>query len=228
MNIAILDTDTARKKSMVKCLSVAGFTCFSYLKKERFLAARNGHRADILILDIGLAKKGGKAFIEQSREKGIKKILLLTHSEKPDIIFELLTAGIDDFVCFALRQNELLTRISIMARQITRNTDQPSYLVHEDFVFECYPNSLKYRGKSIALTAREFDLAYLLFSHMGMPLSRAHIAKAIWKKDHNDMARTMDTHISRVRNKLNLKPQNGYLLEQIYGYGYQLIFLAKN
>jgi len=227
MNIAILDSKNNRKKNIVQYLSSAGYTCWSYLKKDRFLGNQNIHPADILILDIRHAKKEGEQFIRLSKEKGIKKILLLTHTEKPDVISETLAFGIDDFLCFALRQNELLTRISVLAKQVLLETNKMNYLTHGDFSFECYPNNLKYMKKSIPLTAKEFDLAYLLFSHIGKPLSRAHIAEAVWKKDHNDMARTIDTHISRVRNKLNLKPQNGYLLDQIYGYGYQLSFLEK-
>ncbi len=227
MNIAILDFEATRKKSIAQCLSAVGYTCWSYLKKERFLGGLSTHPADILILDIKYAKQGGVELIEQSKERGIQKILLLTDDAKSDVISEILAMGIDDYLCFSLRRNELLVRVSVLARQIHEKTSPASLLSYGDFTFEYYPNTLKHAGKNIKLTAKEFDLAFLLFSHIDMPLSRAHIAEAIWKMDHNDMARTIDTHISRVRNKLNLKPQNGYLLEQIYGYGYQLSFLAK-
>jgi DNA-binding response OmpR family regulator len=73
------------------------------------------------------------------------------------------------------------------------------------------------RGVPLELKKREFELALLLFQNLGRPLSRVHITEMVWKQTADVPSRTMDTHISLVRTKLGLRPENGYRLEQIAG-----------
>ena len=78
-------------------------------------------------------------------------------------------------------------------------------------------------GKEIVLTAREFELASLLFAHIGQPLSRLTLEETVWPDNENELSRTVDTHVSRVRNKLGLHEGSGFSLQQVYGYGYRLV-----
>jgi DNA-binding response OmpR family regulator len=91
-----------------------------------------------------------------------------------------------------------------------------------DYVFETPSHRIMHAGATIDVTQKEFELALLLFGNLGRPLSRAYIQDAIWSRDSELPSRTMDTHISRVRNKLQLKPEHGFRLTPVYGYGYQL------
>jgi DNA-binding response OmpR family regulator len=77
-------------------------------------------------------------------------------------------------------------------------------------------------GQSVELTQKEFDLALLFFRNIGRPLSRAYIREAVWASDAEIASRTMDTHVSRVRSKLLLRPENGFRLAPVYSYGYRL------
>lgn len=75
----------------------------------------------------------------------------------------------------------------------------------------------------IELTHREYDLARFLFSRAGRVVSRAHILQSIWGFTTMDMnTRTVDTHISRLRKKLSIGPENGWHLTAIYQHGYRL------
>ena len=71
------------------------------------------------------------------------------------------------------------------------------------------------KGKAMSVTQKEFELALLLFRGLGKPLSRAHIIETIWKQTADIPSRTMDTHVSGVRTKLGLRPENGYRLSCI-------------
>ncbi|MCM1512432.1 MAG: response regulator transcription factor [Oxalobacter formigenes] len=227
MNIAILDAAGNRASGMCRFLSAAGYACEVYRSKERFLAAMDTCLADILFFGMTEKRSDFLSLMQDAREKGIKKILFLTQTGMVAAIADALAAGADDYICLPLRQHELLARISVLSRQIAPDDGQHRYLEYGDFIFWRYPNLLTCRYKTVRLTAKEFELALLFFSHIGLPLSRAHIAEAVWKMDGNDMLRTIDTHVSRVRNKLNLRPENGFLLEQVYGFGYQLLSLRE-
>jgi DNA-binding response OmpR family regulator len=92
------------------------------------------------------------------------------------------------------------------------------------FRFESPAGVVHYGGNVILLTQKEFALATLLLSNLGRPLSRLYLQESIWGPEQEDElpTRTIDTHISRVRSKLGLKPANGFRLSTVYGYGYQL------
>lgn len=226
MNIAILEAAGVRASGISRCLSAAGYACQVYRGHDRLWDALDAHPADILLL--GITGKRGDSFslMRHAEEKGIKKIVFLAQSGMISTIADALAAGANDYICLPLRRHELVARVSVLSRQIMPDARQHRYLEYGDFTFWRYPNFLTYRKKTMRLTAKEFELALLFFSHIGQPLSRAHIAEAVWKMDGNDMRRTIDTHVSRVRSKLNLRPDNGFLLEQVYGFGYQLLSLG--
>lgn len=227
MEIAILDADRLRAERVLRALSAAGYTASVFRNADRFLELANTRVFDILLLEVGAVQKGMAFLIEAARSKGVRKILLLAETRQAQGVHEALLAGVDDYLCFPLRQKELQMRISVLAKTLFPDAAAHEHLRYGDFVFARYPNSLRVAEKTVVLTAREFELALFLFRHIGMPLSRAHMAEAVWKMDGNDMARTIDTHVSRVRRKLNLKAENGFVLEQIYGFGYQLLSLPK-
>jgi DNA-binding response OmpR family regulator len=90
------------------------------------------------------------------------------------------------------------------------------------YTFETRPGRLTMGGESIDVTHKEFNLALLFFRNLGRPLSRAYIHESIWVRETAVPSRTMDTHVSRVRNKLRLRPENGFRLVPVYSYGYRL------
>jgi DNA-binding response OmpR family regulator len=85
---------------------------------------------------------------------------------------------------------------------------------------------LTMNGTQVDLTQKEFDLALLFFRNLGRPLSRAYILEAVWARDIEIPSRTMDTHVSRIRTKLQLRPDNGFRLAPVYSYGYRLEQIA--
>jgi DNA-binding response OmpR family regulator len=84
-------------------------------------------------------------------------------------------------------------------------------------------NTATLHGEDIPLTNREFELALFLFRHAGQAVSRGHILESIWDIDNPDLStRTVDTHISRLRKKMQLNDENGWNLAAIYQHGYRL------
>jgi DNA-binding response OmpR family regulator len=99
--------------------------------------------------------------------------------------------------------------------------------VFGDYEFDLGRKHVLVKGNPVSLTQKEFELALLLFRHLSRPLSRAHLLDMIWKQATDIPSRTMDTHVSMLRAKLGLRPENGYRLTPIYGYGYRLERLEK-
>jgi DNA-binding response OmpR family regulator len=94
------------------------------------------------------------------------------------------------------------------------------------YKFDTRADTVELDGQVVALTAKEFALALLLFRNMHRALSRAYIFEALWGRNPDLPTRTLDAHISNIRTKLNLRPGNGFKLVPIYAYGYRLEALA--
>jgi len=117
-------------------------------------------------------------------------------------------------------------RGSLLRRAYQLNTTALKEVFGE-YEFDLGAKHVLVRGTAVAVTQKEFDLALLLFQHLSRPLSRAHILDVIWKQATEIPSRTMDTHVSMLRSKLGLRPEKGYRLTPIYGYGYRLERIEK-
>jgi len=77
-------------------------------------------------------------------------------------------------------------------------------------------------GEDVTLTQKDYDLTLFMLRNVGRLLSRGHILEAVWGRSVEINTRTVDTHISRIRGKLHLTPENGWRLSAVYQHGYRL------
>ena len=77
-------------------------------------------------------------------------------------------------------------------------------------------------GKEVELTQKEFELACYMFQNHGKLLSRVHLLEKLWGLNADVDTRTIDTHVSRIRRKLGIAPENGWQIIPVYGYGYRI------
>ena len=88
--------------------------------------------------------------------------------------------------------------------------------------FDLQRGEIRKEGGKIELTPKEFELAVTLFRNMGRLLSRGHLQETVWGRSGDLATRTVDTHVSQVRKKLDLRPESGYRVVPVYNYGYRL------
>lgn len=100
--------------------------------------------------------------------------------------------------------------------------EMPTQVEISNYRFERFTLRVTFDHQTVQLTEREFSLALLLFSNVGVLLSRDEIFRAVWKRDDVTNSRALDTHLHRVRSKLALSPARGFVLRSVYGFGYRL------
>jgi DNA-binding response OmpR family regulator len=123
-----------------------------------------------------------------------------------------------------VRRQAVAARVKLLLERAYPGHATRQWQQFGEFHFE-RATCLVHQGNTpILMTRKEFALALLFFNNLNRPLSRAYLQEVVWgHEEESDVPmRTIDTHISRVRSKLNLKPDNGYRLSTVYGYGYQL------
>ena len=152
-------------------------------------------------------------------------ILFVTNRREERDIVEGLAAGADDFMVKPIRIGELAARVRALLRRIYASQGDTE-LVFGRYRFVIGMPILEMDGKPVDLKHREYELALFLFQNMGRLLSREHLREAVWGRGADIPSRSLDTHISRLRNKLELRPANGYLLTAIYGLGYRFETMA--
>ena len=229
MRIAVLDDDSSQSELVCQVLNIAGHTCHIFGSARDMLSQLRRDSFDMLIIHWQMHDTSSVEVLQWARERlspNLPVLFITGHSSEDDIIAGL-SAGADDYMIKPIRRGELLARVQALLRRaypVQRTVEQIQF---GDYVFETRTSRLTVKGKSVELTQKEFDLALLFFRNIGRPLSRAYILEAVWSRDVDVPSRTMDTHVSRVRSKLQLRPENGFRLAPVYSYGYRLEQLGQ-
>ncbi|WP_395827645.1 response regulator transcription factor [Collimonas sp.] len=224
MRIAVLDDDPSQTDLVCQVLTSSGHTCHPFQSGKEILNQLRRESYDMLVLDWQVPDLSGPEVLRWVREKLPRTIpvLFITSRSGEDDIVEGLAAGADDYMIKPIRRSELVARVQALLRRAYPIQSSSEQIVFNDYLFETRSGRLTLAGKPIEITQKEFDLALLFFRNLGRPLSRAYILEAVWSRDVDIPSRTMDTHVSRVRSKLQLRPENGYRLAPVYSYGYRL------
>lgn len=227
MRIATLDDDISQL-DLTKCtLRAIGHDCHVFTDGAALLRELRRETFDLLILDWHLPDTTGPEIVRWVRSNMLERIpiLFLTNrSEERDIV-EGLAVGADDFMVKPMRVRELAARVKALLRR-TYTDSKSEEQVWGRYRFLPTSQRLEIDGEPVALTQKEFDLALCLFQNIGRLLSRKHLLEGMWRINNPPgtelMSRSLDTHISRVRTVLGLRPENGYWLAAVYGQGYRL------
>ncbi|MFM9925800.1 response regulator transcription factor [Variovorax sp. H27-G14] len=223
MRIAVLDDSPDQLTLIHHSMVGLGHECHLYKEGKALLHALRRQTFDFLILDWNLPDMPGPKVVKTLRIdlKNRLPILFVTDRHNEADIVAGLNAGADDFMTRPLRPGELEARVNALLRRAYPSRDELE-LVFGPYHF--YPPSrvLKMRGVQVELKNREYELALFLFQNLGRLLSRGHLHEAVWGLGIEALSRSLDTHISRLRTKLDLRPANGFLLLAVYGLGYRL------
>lgn len=224
MHIALLDKEAGQIDLITEVLSALGHLCQHFQAVDSLLAHLRRDDASMLLIDWQASAGHGAELIKTARRElsPAMPILFFTHSGSEDEIVAAMAAGANDYMIKPLRRGELRTRVKALFKRAYPQLTKPERMQFGQFQFEPETGHLTRADVPIELTHKEFSLALLFFRHLGRPLSRAYIAEAVWPQDAELPSRTIDTHVSRVRSKLGLRPENGFRLAPVYSYGYRL------
>jgi len=224
MRIVVLDNEQNQADLICQVLSSAGHVCHAFRSGKELLLHLRKDSYDMLILEWQVDDMQAAEVVRRARDKlpANAPVLFLTNSSGEDDIVAGMAAGADDYMIKPLRRSELVARVQALLRRAYPSQNGAEQLQFGQYVFETRPGRLLMDGAVLDVTHKEFYLALLFFRNIGRPLSRAYIHEAVWIRETAVPSRTMDTHVSRVRNKLQLKPENGFRLVPVYSYGYRL------
>ena len=229
MRIAALDDDPLQLEFIQRATQSEGHTCHTYLAGAALIEALHTETFDLLIVDWHLPDIDGPDVVRWVREHIGRQlpILFITHRQEERDIVHGLACGADDFMVKPVRVGELKARLASLLRR-SYPTAAPSVLVFGAYRFFPETRTLEIHGAPVELRNREYELALFLFENRGSLLSRDHLREAVWGQVAEINSRSLDTHISRLRTQLDLRPANGYTITSVYGVGYRFEAVAPD
>jgi DNA-binding response OmpR family regulator len=229
MRVAALHDDSTQHQISHQAVAALGHECRRFDSSVALLRALRTERFDLLLIDWSLPDFSGLEVLRWARVQLKERVpvLFTTEARSEADVIEGLAAGADDFMVKPVRTDELGARINALLRR-TYHRHHQADLAFGRYTLEPTMRRVLVGEVAVALKHKEFDLALFLFQNLGRLLAREHLLQAVWGISASVASRSLDTHVSRVRTKLALTPENGFRLAAIYGVGYRLEVVSES
>lgn len=205
-----------------------------YAQKEgyRTVCAYDGEQAlklqkecnpALILLDVMMPKINGYDVCKQIRQTSNVPIIMVTaKSEEADRILGL-DIGADDYVTKPFSPREVMTRIKAVLRRVNDEAtdDRNKRIEIAGLMIDMNSYEASVNGKPVVLTKKEIEILWLFATNPGRVYTRDHLLENIWGYEYFGDTRTVDTHIKRIRTKLNLDDSVGFDIKTVWGVGYK-------
>lgn len=224
--ILVIEDDPAIGQSLLDGLKHYGFRAELCADGTGGTKYAKQHTPHLIILDIRLPDGSGFDFCRQMRQAGLNQpiIMLTAQQEETDKVLGL-EMGADDYMTKPFSLRELVSRIRAQLRRTygEYSSAESAAVVINDLVLDQATGQLRRGDEVINLTPTEFRLLNYLARHRGQALTRGQIVEAVWGYAPDvESEKTVNVHIRRLREKIELKPDQPSLILTVPGIGYRM------
>ena len=172
----------------------------------------------LIILDVMMPKMNGWEVCREVRETSKVPIIMLT--AKSEESYELMgfDLGVDEYIAKPFSPKILVARVEAILRRTNKLGDASEVKKAGAIVLDKTAHEVKLDGKTIDLSFKEFELLDYFLDNQGIALSRERILNSVWNYDYFGDARTIDTHVKKLRSKLG---EHGDYIKTVWGMGYK-------
>jgi DNA-binding response OmpR family regulator len=192
----------------------------------RGLAEAESKRYDLLILDLMLPGIDGLEICRRirSHDRYTPVLMLTSKSSELDRVLGL-ELGADDYLTKPFSVLELTARVKAIFRRVdnlARDQDSAKAVIEAgDLSIDVEKRSVRLAGRAVDLTAKEFDLLAHFARHPGRVFSRTQLLDSVWGYSHSGYEHTVNSHINRLRTKIEKNPNEPEFIETVWGVGYK-------
>ena len=172
----------------------------------------------LLILDVMMPKMNGWEVCREIRQTSKVPIIMLT--AKSDESDELMgfDLGVDEYITKPFSPKILVARVEAILRRTNKIGDAADFKTAGEIILDKTAHEVKISGNPVELSVKEFELLEYFMNNQGIALSRERILNSVWNYDYFGDARTIDTHVKKLRNKLGAC---GSYIKTVWGMGYK-------
>jgi len=190
---------------------------------EETLKKIRNNKFDIVLLDIMMPKKNGFDVCKEVRTFSNVPIIMITaRGEDFERIMGLET-GADDYIVKPFSPGEVIARIHAILRRVipNENINQEKIFSYDNLTINLSDFTVKINDENISLTKKEIELLWLLSTNRNKVFTRENLLDSIWGYDYFGDSRTVDSHIKRLRAKLDNYEHESWNIKTIWGVGYK-------
>ncbi|WP_455543501.1 response regulator transcription factor [Intestinibacter sp.] len=194
-------------------LQLVGYEVFDVedgIEAQRFLEKK---RVDLILLDVMIPGIDGFSLIDKIKKYNIPVIFVTAKESVLDRV-KGLRLGADDYIVKPFEIMELLARIEVVLRRYNKDNN----IRFKDIEVDIERRIVKLGDKEVYLTVKEYELLMLFLKNKNIALSREQILNQVWGFEYGGETRTVDIHVNRIREKLNLKNN----IKTVFKVGYRL------
>jgi len=221
MKILVVDDEKLLVKGIKFNLENEGYQVeTAYDGQEAVERARSGS-FDLIILDLMMPKLDGLKACMMIREFSTVPIIMLTaKSEDVDKIIGF-ESGADDYITKPFNILELKARVRALLRRANMSSNDSTSIIKIGHIeVDTKKRTALKNGENVVLTSKEYDLIELLIKNPGRVYSRENLLNIVWGRDYQGDIRTVDVHVHRVRDKLEMNPADPERILTKWGVGY--------
>jgi two-component system alkaline phosphatase synthesis response regulator PhoP len=181
-----------------------------------------GEPFDLIVLDVMLPGQSGLEVCEKLRERGSgTPILMLTARRQLADKVAGLKTGADDYLTKPFQMAELLARVQALIRRGGLPATKAARHQFGTVCIDLGRTEISREGRTVAVSAKEFQLMRYFVEHRGATLSREELLREVWGYDVTPSSRTVDVHVAWLRQKLEKDPRNPQFILTVVGLGYK-------
>ena len=214
MKILVVEDEVAIRDLICINLELVGYevsTAEDGLEAKSFLEKNT---VDLILLDVMIPGIDGFSLIEQIKKYNIPVIFVTAKESVLDRV-KGLRLGAEDYIVKPFETVELLARIEVILRRYNKSSN---IIKFKNIEVDTNTRIVKVNNKEVYLTAKEYDLLILFLRNKNMALSREQILDKVWGFEYAGETRTVDIHVNRIREKLDLKDN----IKTVFKIGYRL------
>lgn len=205
-----------------------------YAQKEgyQYICAYDGEQAlkffkernpSLILLDVMMPKINGFDVCKQIRQTSNVPIIIISAKAEEQERILGLDIGADDYVIKPFSPREVLMRVKTVLRRVSdESVDEKSKKIEvAGLVIDMNSYEASVNGKPVILTKKEIEILWLFATNPGRVFTRDHLLENIWGYEYFGDTRTVDTHIKRIRTKLDIDDSVGFDIKTVWGVGYK-------
>ena len=204
------------------------FTVSTVFDGETALKEIEENEFDIILLDVMMPKKDGFDVCREVRTFSNVPIIMITARGEDYEKIMGLEIGADDYIVKPFSPGEIIARINAILRRITpKNDESAKIFIYDNLEIDLNNFTVKINDEIISLTKKEIEILWTLATNQNKVFTRENLLDLIWGFDYFGESRTVDTHIKRLRAKLDNYKHEKWNIKTIWGVGYKFDILEK-
>lgn len=221
--ILLVEDNKVVSKTIESRLIANGYLVDSVFTAEEALLEYNRRKYDAIVLDLNLPKMNGYAFIQILRKKSDIPVIINTAYASVKSRVKLINVGASDFIEKSMHPDEIVESLKIILEDRRKQKDQNITFEYNDLIIDFSKRTVSKDGLELEFTSKEFDIIKTLFDNPTRAFSRKQLYLVVWGEEYTEAVdNTINVHVKRIRNKIEVKPKKPDIIETVYAFGYRL------